>query len=137
MAVGKFSLLLAEYWQSYELELEKNISRIGDLFKRLRLRRPKLEPFFNQLFLANHTNAIVEEPSETSMLASGAPHDKDGSNIKAKEISDSDKGKMKASQPTASGNRSNKNNRETEGSKGKGNNSKNMKGKKGKGNRKK
>ncbi|KAK9275351.1 hypothetical protein L1049_022615 [Liquidambar formosana] len=121
-----------------ELELGKNIPRIRDLFKRLQLKRPKMEPFFNQLFSPNDTNVVVEEPSETSMLASGAPHNKEGSNIMAKEISDSDKGEMKASQPTgASGTQSDKNNRETESNKGKGNNSKNKKGKKGKGNRKK
>ncbi|KAK9274663.1 hypothetical protein L1049_021914 [Liquidambar formosana] len=97
-----------------ELELDKNVSRIGDLFKRLRLRRPKLEPFFNQFFLPSHTNVVVEEPSETSILASGAPHDKDGSNIRAKEI--------------ASGTRCNKNNRETEGNEEKGNDSENKKG---------
>ncbi|KAK1553169.1 hypothetical protein Q3G72_030003 [Acer saccharum] len=91
------------------LELKKNVSTIGELFKRLQSRRATMEPFLNKLFL--QLSAIFEgTESETVIIASTGKCDEENSDNKAVECSDSDdKGKAGPSSSIgASGNNGSK-----------------------------
>lgn len=76
-------------------ELEHNISEVSEIFKKLQIRRPRLEPFLNQPFsLCNTSSSKVTEMS----VASQFQHENEDSNIKTEEKSDSEEGEMSDSE---------------------------------------
>ncbi|XP_057496549.1 uncharacterized protein LOC130781371 isoform X2 [Actinidia eriantha] len=77
---------LSSLLDASDRELEKNISKITELLKRLQLRRPRLETFLNQLYMHNDTKADCE-PSEARQSY------KEDNHSKAEETSKSDRGK--------------------------------------------
>ncbi|KAF8398785.1 hypothetical protein HHK36_014643 [Tetracentron sinense] len=104
-------------------ELENNISTLGELFQKLRERRPRLQPFLDCMFLQN-----VEVPKASVASGTQSNSNKEDEN-KDVESSVSKKGKKVATSASNS-----KKGKETNKAK---ENSKSKKGKKGKGGRKK